>query len=76
MATLKEIYDELDRIQDDIKEYIEDSDGGNLSSDLTRDVENPLEMLLVALETIIDDKEAGIYEEHGEDDFYGEDEDF
>jgi hypothetical protein len=76
MATLKEIYDELDRIQDDIKEYIEDSDGGNLSSDLTRDVENPLEMLLVALETIIDDKEAGIYEEQGEDDFYGEDEDF
>ena len=33
MATLKEIYDELDRIQDDIKEYIEDSDGEYNDSD-------------------------------------------
>jgi hypothetical protein len=69
MATLNEIYDELDRILGDVQEYIEDSDGGNLSSDLRRDVENPLEALLVALDNIIDDKAAGIYEEHGEDEF-------
>ena len=75
MATLKEIYDELDRLLGDVQEYIEDSDGGNLSSDLTKDVENPLEALLVALDTIIDDKIAGIYEERGEDDFLEEDED-
>ena len=62
MATLREIYDELDRIGDDITAYIEECDNGNLSSDLTQDVENPMEALLVALETIIDDKDAGIYD--------------
>ena len=62
MATLREIYDELDRIGDDITEYIEECGNGNLSSDLTQDVENPMEALLVALETIIDDKDAGIYD--------------
>ena len=76
MATLNEIYDELDRIMGDVQEYIEDSDNGNLSSDLTGNVENPLETLLVALDNIIDDKAAGIYEERGEDDFYREDEEF
>ena len=76
MATLKQIYDELDSILGDIQEYIEDSDNGNLSSDVTKDVENPLETLLVALDTIIDDKAAGIYDLDGESDFLEEDEDF
>ena len=62
MAPLREIYDELDRIGDDITAYIEECNNGNLSSDLTQDVENPMEALLVALETIIDDKDAGIYD--------------
>ena len=62
MATLREIYDELDRIGDDITAYIEECNNGNLSSDLTQDVENPMEALLVALKTIIDDKDAGIYD--------------
>ena len=62
MATLSEIYDELDRIGEDITAYIEECNNGNLSSDLTQDVENPMESLLVALETIIDDKDAGVYD--------------
>ena len=62
MATLSEIYDELDRIGDDITAYIEECDNGNLSSDLTGNVGNPKEALLVALETIIDDKDAGVYD--------------
>ena len=62
MATLREIYDELDRIGDDITAYIEECNNGNISSDLTQDVENPMEALLVALETIIDDKDAGVYD--------------
>ena len=62
MATLSEIYDELDRIGEDITAYIEECDNGNLSSELTVSVENPLESLLVALETIIDDKDAGVYD--------------
>ena len=69
MATLNEIYDELDRLLGDIQEYIEDSDNGNLSSDLTGNVENPLETLLVALDNIIDDKTDGIYDLDGEKDF-------
>jgi len=62
MATLSEIYDELDRIGEDITAYIEECDNGNLSSDLTGNVGNPMETLLVALETIIDDKDAGVYD--------------
>jgi|TARA_B100000214_G_C23752938_1_gene528633 hypothetical protein len=62
MATLSEIYDELDRIGEDITAYIEECDNGNLSSDLAGNVGNPMETLLVALETIIDDKDAGVYD--------------
>ena len=62
MATLSEIYNELDRIGEDITAYIEECDNGNLSSDLTGNVGNPMEALLVALETIIDDKDAGVYD--------------
>ena len=62
MATLSEIYDELDRIGEDITAYIEECDNGNLSSVLTGYVGNPMETLLVALETIIDDKDAGVYD--------------
>lgn len=69
MATLKEIYDELDRIHNDIQEYIEIDATGNEASDISKDVEGPLDTLLVALDNIIDDKNAGIYEEPTEDDF-------
>ena len=62
MATLSEIYDELNRIGEDITAYIEECDNGNLSSDLTGNVGNPMEALLVALETIIDDKDAVVYD--------------
>ena len=62
MATLSEIYDELNRIGEDITAYIEECDNGNLSSDLTGNVGNPMEALLVALDTIIDDKDAGVYD--------------
>ena len=62
MATLSEIYDELTRIGEDITAYIEECNNGNLSSDLTGNVGNPMEALLVALETIIDDKDAGVYD--------------
>jgi hypothetical protein len=74
--TLKEIYDELDRILDDINEYADETESGNLSSDITKDVADPLEHILSALDTIIDDETAGLYEEPGEDDLYTEDEDF
>ena len=74
--TLNELYDELERILTDVQEYSEDTDGGNLSSDLRRGVENPLENMLVALDTIIDDQDAGLYEEDTNDEFLGEEEEF
>lgn len=75
MATLKEIYNELDRILEDINDYIEETDSGNLASDMQKDVAGPLESLVVALDNIIDDKNAGLYEEYEGDNFYEEDED-
>ena len=75
MATLKEIYNELDRILEDINDYIEETDSGNLASDMQKDVAGPLESLVVALDNIIDDKNAGLYEEYDGGDFYEEDED-
>jgi hypothetical protein len=75
MATLKEIYNELDRILEDINDYIEETDSGNLASDMQKDVADPLESLVVALDNIIDDKTAGLYEEYEGDNFYEEDED-
>ena len=63
MATLSEIYDELDRIHGDITDYVEECGNGNLSSEVTVNVENPMEALLCALETIIDDKAAGVYDD-------------
>jgi len=73
--TLKEIYDELDRLHGDIQEYIEEAYNGNLASDLSKDVESPLEVILVALDNIIDDERDGLYENDGESDFYEEEED-
>ena len=75
MATLKEIYSELDRILEDINDYMEETDSGNLASDMQKDVVGPLESLVVALDNIIDDKNAGLYEEYDGSDFYEEDED-
>ena len=75
MATLKEIYSELDRILEDINDYIEETNSGNLASDMQKDVAGPLESLVVALDNIIDDKTAGLYEEYEGDNFYEEDED-
>jgi hypothetical protein len=36
----------------------------------------PLDSILSALDGIIDDESAGVYEEYTEDEFYGEDEEF
>lgn len=74
MATLKEIYNELEMIMEDVEAYVEEADNANLASDVAGSVKNPLEKILSALDGILDDEAAGIYEEHGEDDFFEEDE--
>jgi len=76
MATLSEIYRELESIMEDVEAYVEEADNANLASDVAGNVKNPLEKILSALDGIIDDESAGVYEEYTEDEFYGEDEEF
>ena len=75
MATLKEIYNELEMIMEDIEAYVEEADNANLASDVAGSVKNPMEKILSALDGIMDDESAGVYEDYGEDEFYEEDED-
>ena len=74
MATLKEIYNELEMIMEDVEAYVEEADNANLASDVAGSVKNPLEKILSAIDGIMDDESAGVYEDYGEDEFYEEDE--
>jgi len=76
MATLKEIYNELEMIMEDIEAYVEEANNANLASDVAGSVKNPMEKILSALDGIMDDESAGVYEDYGEDEFYEEDEEF
>ena len=76
MATLKEIYNELEMIMEDVEAYVEEADNANLASDVAGSVKNPMEKILSALDGIMDDESAGVYEDYGEDEFYGEEEEF
>ena len=74
MATLKEIYNELEMIMEDVEAYVEEADNANLASDVAGSVKNPLDKILSAIDGIMDDESAGVYEDYGEDEFYEEDE--
>ena len=74
MATLNEIYKELESIMEDVEAYVEESDNANQASDVAGSVKNPLEKMLSALDGRIDDEIAGVYEAYEEDEFYEEDE--
>ena len=75
MATIKEIYNELKMIMEDVDAYVEEADNANQASDVAGTVQRPLDKVLSALDTIMDDEAAGVYEEYGEDEFYEEEED-
>ena len=75
MATLKEIYNELKMISEDVDAYVEEDGNANKISDVVGNVQNPLEKILSALDGIMDDESAGVYEDYGEDEFYEEEED-
>ena len=76
MATIKEIYNELKMIMEDVDGYVEEADNANQASDVAGTVQRPLDKVLSALDTIMDDESAGVYEEYTEDEFYEEDEEF
>jgi len=75
MATLKEIYNELKMISEDVDAYVEEADNANQASDVAGNVQRPLDSILSALDGIMDDESAGVYEDYGEDEFYEEEED-
>ena len=75
MATLKEIYNELETLYDDLDEFVDNAENGNLSSDVTGNALIPLSKILTAIDSILDDEAAGVYEMYGEDDLYEEEED-
>jgi len=75
MATLKEIYNELETLYEDLDGYVEEVDNADLASDVTGNALIPLSKILSAIDSILDDEAAGVYDMYGEDDLYEEEED-
>ena len=76
MATLKEIYNELKTLYEELDEYVDNAENSNLSSDVTGNALIPLSKVLTAIDSILDDEAAGVYENYTEDDLYEENEEF
>lgn len=76
MATLKEIYNELETLYEELGEFVDNAENGNLSSDVTGNALTPLSKVLTAIDSILDDEVAGVYENYTEDDLYEENEEF
>ena len=70
MATLKEIYNELETLYEELDEYVDNAENANLSSDVTGNALIPLSKVLTAIDSILDDEAAGVYENYTEDDIY------
>ena len=75
MPTLKEIYAQLDVLVTELEDIVENETNCNKASDIQKDVLDHVERAVVQLDGIIDDENAGIYEEHGEDEFLEDSED-
>ena len=70
MATIKEIYNELKMIMEDVDAYVEEADNANQASDVVGTVQRPLDKVLSALDSILDDEVAGVYENDEDDEIY------
>ena len=69
MATLKQIYTQLDAIIEELEYIVENRDNDNLSSDIHKLVLDRVESAAIELDGIILDKGNGLYEDDGKDDF-------
>jgi len=76
MATLREIYEQLDIIITELEDIVENETNSNKASDIQKLVLIAVENATVELDGIIADENDGLYEEYEEDEFLGEDEDF
>ena len=75
MATLKEIYAQLEVLITELEDIVENDPNGNKSSDVQQSVLNPIDTAISNLDSIIDDEDAGLYEDDGENDFFEDFED-
>ena len=76
MATLKEIYAQLDVLITELEDIVENEINSNKASDIQKDVLDGIETATIKLDGIIDDENAGLYESRDDDEFLEEDEVF
>jgi hypothetical protein len=74
MATLKEIYAQLDVLIEELNDIVDNAENSNKASDIQKDVIDRLEYAASELDTIIADEIDGLYEDDDENGFLGEDE--
>ena len=74
MATLKEIYTQLDVLIEELNDIVDNTENSNKASDIQKDVLDRLEYAASELDTIIADESDGLYEDDDENGFLGEDE--
>ena len=74
MATLKEIYTQLDVLIEELNDIVDNTENSNKASDIQKDVIDRLEYAASELDTIIADEIDGLYEDDDENGFLGEDE--
>ena len=74
MATLKEIYAQLDVLIEELNDIVDNTENSNKASDIQKDVLDRLEYVASELDTIIADEIDGLYEDDDENGFFGEDE--
>jgi hypothetical protein len=69
MATLKEIYAQLDVLVTELEDIVENDASSNKASDIQKDVLDHIEVAISNLDGIIDDENAGVYEDDGGNEF-------
>ncbi len=74
MATLKEIYAQLDVLIEELNDIVDNTENSNKASDIQKDVIDRIEYAAVQLDGIIADETDGLYEDDDENGFLGEDE--
>ena len=75
MSKLNELYRQLEIIDEELNDYIENSDNDAIVSDVAGKVKNSMESALFELKCIVDDESASLYEPgEGFEDFEEEEE--
>tara|TARA_R110000782_G_scaffold229081_1_gene315513 strand:+ start:226 stop:459 length:234 start_codon:yes stop_codon:yes gene_type:complete len=75
MATIKEIYTQLNVLIEELEYIVETDDNANMASDIQKEVLDRVEYAAIQLDGIIADKDAGLYENDTDDEKLEEDED-